>query len=91
MLRLIPVLMPAAVPSVSMIGLPSLLLWIKSFFDEKYVHTCKFHHPANVIPRTKTATYLSNYNVTGERALRILRDLKTVDVPKLQRKWSKVW
>lgn len=76
--------------SLQITGTKNLLNWIKLIFDamEPYGK----YGMANVYLRKENTKgqKIYSYRLGGQRALRVLRRLKNISVPKLDRKWSKV-
>ena len=65
-------------------GCQALLEWVKSIFDSLY-SSHRYTSKVNKSNRSNSYTY----EVSGERATRIITDLKKIDVPHFVRKWGK--
>jgi hypothetical protein len=66
---------------LSICGTYEMLCWIKKFFD-------------TLIPTPKLANVLKTgniyrYGIKGDRAIKLIKQLKLIGVPKLERKWNR--
>jgi hypothetical protein len=65
-----------------LIGTYEVISWAKNIFDE----LAPFSKKAN--PRKTGSVY--QYSIASKKALHVLSALDQIDVPKLERKWSKI-
>jgi hypothetical protein len=72
--------------SLSLMGTKSLLTWVTSFFDKEFPPS--YWKSAKIRPRSNTDMW--EYCIKGKRAASIIRDFSSIDVPKFERKWSKI-
>ncbi len=73
--------------SLAVIGTEKMILWIKDIIDILVPPIGHFNPQVNI---EKQNSKIFRYKVTGNRALKILRILNDISVPKLKRKWDKV-
>lgn len=72
--------------AVYLLGTKELLTFIKNVFDE--LEPLHKHKNAKIDKKRKTNIY--RFNLSGQRAHKILQKLKSINVPKLERKWDRV-
>jgi hypothetical protein len=68
---------------LSLYGCERMLTWVKLIFDKLYPSPTRYTARVNKSPRSNSYVY----DVSGKRATMIIDDLKTLDIPKFQRKW----
>jgi hypothetical protein len=73
--------------SVKFVGTSAMMCWLKQLFDDQFpAYNRGFARVADI----HYSDVVKRYEVTGRRAQDILGFLKKINVPKMDRKWSKV-
>lgn len=68
---------------IGIVGTYEMMVWVKKIFDKLFPY---YNRISNVVKHKS----IYEYTVGGRRCVEIVRFLKTIDTPELERKWSKI-